>query len=148
MADSDPMPQPTKLTPEAHKAIVARVLAGNYRETACAAAGICSRTLRDWLRRGASGKPEDAIYAAFSADLDKAEAASESRQIAALTQAAAKDWRAAAWLLEKKYPKRWGSRVEVQHSGSVSLESIDELRKRLDAGQRDAILDDEPEGGG
>jgi hypothetical protein len=37
-----------------------------------------------------------------------ARATSEERLVALVAQAATKNWRAAAWILERRYPERWG----------------------------------------
>ena len=104
---------PTKLTPEVHEKIVRFVRAGNFRETACAAAGITSRSLRGWLSLGAKGIEP---YAQLVADMDQAEAEAEARDIARVTKAGDEDWRAIAWRLERKSHDRWARRdkPEVQ----------------------------------
>jgi hypothetical protein len=98
---------PSKLTPEVHDKIVKLVRAGNYRETACAAAGITSRTMRDWMKLGDSGLEP---YEAFLRDVDQAEAEAEARDVTQIAKASADDWRAAAWRLERKSHERWAYR--------------------------------------
>lgn len=102
------MSRPIKLTPEVHERICALVRAGNFRETASAAAGIDARTLRNWLRRGAEGEEP---FATFSTDLDEAETVAEARNVAIIGAAAKDDWRAAAWWLERKASARWAKTV-------------------------------------
>jgi hypothetical protein len=102
------MARPTDLTPDVHARIVETVRLGNFRETAAAAAGVDVRTMRRWLYRGAQG---EAPYAAFSADLDAAEAASEIADIGAI--AAADDWKAIAWRRERM-SNRWQLRLRVE----------------------------------
>lgn len=109
------MAPPILLTPEVHAKIVATVRAGNFRETAAAAAGVDARSLRRWLVRGAKGEHP---FAQFSADLDAAEAAAEVDDIAAIK--AADDWKAIAWRRERM-SNRWQLRLRV------------ELTKELDA---------------
>jgi hypothetical protein len=119
---------PHKLTIEAHERIVSLLRAGNFRETAAAAAGIDARTLRNWLKRGADGEEP---FAAFAADLDAAEAQAEARDVATIAKAASDDWKAAAWRLERKSRKHWGVKADLNLSGGIALDSIDELKKRL-----------------
>jgi transposase len=115
MAD-DPAPapvrghRPTKLTDESADRIVAVLRSGGYVETAAAVAGITKRTFYGWMARGdATGtKAVDAPYRAFRERVDQARAEAESRNVAIIATAAAKDWKAAAWLLERQAPERWG----------------------------------------
>ena len=108
--------RPSRLTPDVHERIVATMRAGNFRETAAAAAGIQSKTLRDWLRRGAHGEhPFDEFLAAISV----AEAEAEVRVVEIIGNAAKADWRAAAWCLGRKNPSRWAYQVKLAVIGHV-----------------------------
>lgn len=104
--------RPTKYSPHLHRRIVLALRQGAYVETAAAAAGINKTTLYDWLKRGARGEEP---FATFSADIEAAQADAELRDVKLVGEAAKTDWRAAAWRLERKFPKRYGlqSRHEV-----------------------------------
>lgn len=100
------MGRPSKFTPEIVEQILSTVRAGNYLETAAAAAGINQDTLRDWMRRGAragKGKFHD-----FSEAVRKAQASATARDVAVIGKAATEQWQAAAWRLERKFPAQWG----------------------------------------
>jgi transposase len=113
------MARPTKLTTEAHRKIVGLVRAGNYRETACAAAGVTPKTLRNWLARAAKGGKSNEAYVQFALELDEAEATAELIDNNKITIAAdAGDWRAAAWRLSRRSPERWGERKRLEHTGA------------------------------
>lgn len=101
----------TKCTPEITKRILDLIKGGNYRNVACAAAGIDSRVLREWLMRGAKGEQP---YANFSAEMDIAEAQGEARHVLTITSASKADWRAAAFILKTKYRKNWHEEREVE----------------------------------
>lgn len=103
------------LTDERREKILQLIRAGNYRETACAAVGIDSRTMRIWLKRGAKGEKP---YASFCAAMEEAEASAEARHVLTLTSASKEDWRAAAWILSRKYSDRWGERVKIDQDKS------------------------------
>ena len=81
------MGRPTKLTPEVHQRIVLSLKAGNYRETAAADAGVDSKTLRNWMKRGARGGATNEGYRAFAADVLQAEAEAEQRDVLCITKA-------------------------------------------------------------
>jgi len=106
--------RPTKLTPALANKIVALVRNGNFRETACAAAGIGSQTLRDWLKMGARGREP---YKTFSFELDEAEATAEALGVGAILSQAKKDFRAATWWLEHRFQERWGGKQRVELTG-------------------------------
>lgn len=89
---------------------LARLLrAGNYVVVACQAAGISKQRFYDWLEFGdpAGTDPAHAPYREFRAEIEKARAEGEARNVAIVAQAAATNWQAAAWLLERSQPERW-----------------------------------------
>lgn len=102
------MPRITKLTPALQAQVVTYLRAGNYVETAAAAAGVSKTTLYDWLKRGARG--EGAEFVEFADAVTQALAQAEARDVAIIAKAAATEWQAAAWRLERMRPARWGRR--------------------------------------
>lgn len=89
---------------------------GNYVKTAVEAAGIARSTFYNWMKRGTSSAAEDKPYRELRARVEKARAEGESMLVGHIAAKAATDWRAAAWLLERQYPERWG-RVSVNARG-------------------------------
>jgi hypothetical protein len=66
-----------------------------------------------WLARGAW----DGLLGKLEA-VQAAQADAEASLVARMTLAAQRgSWRAAAWLLERKYPERWGERVGLSEAG-------------------------------
>lgn len=137
-----PAGRPTKLTPEIQDAIVKQLANGSYLETACASVGISRVSMLNWLRRGARSKK--GIYREFLSAVRAAQADAESRDVDVIDRAAKGydvvrtkevigpdgetisattersrefSWQAAAWRLERKYPKRWGRRQQLEHTG-------------------------------
>ena len=104
--------RPTELTPELQEQIVQALAAGCYVEAAAARVGIRKNTIYDWLRRGAREKT--GIYFAFSDAVEKAISAAEVAGLAMIRRAAAEDWRAMAWWLERRYQTRWGRKSAVK----------------------------------
>lgn len=101
------MGRKSKLDDERKAVILESIRAGNYAETAAAAAGISQSTFYLWLQKGAAGEPN---YSEFSEAVKEAEAIGEQRCVALITKAARRNWTAAAWMLERKHPERWGRR--------------------------------------
>lgn len=122
--------RPTKFTQEIADRIVIFVRAGNYIETAAAAAGINKDTLYDWLKKGAAQK--SGVLRDFSDAITKALAEAEASDLATIGKAA-KDghWQAAAWRLERRNFTRWGKRQKIDlgkfDPKGLSDEELEEL---------------------
>ena len=103
--------RPTKFTEETRKKILWALRLGNYRKTAAEYAGISERTLGDWLLQGS--EQEDTDFGDFRKEVLEAEQAAEVRALGVIQQAANRDWKAAAWYLERKFPERYCVRAAV-----------------------------------
>ena len=103
--------RPTKFTEETRKKILWALRLGNYRKTAAEYAGISERTLCDWIYKGAGA--ESGEHADFCNDVIEAEQAAEVRALGVIQQAANRDWKAAAWFLERKFPERYCTRAAI-----------------------------------
>jgi len=88
---------------------------GASRSAAAEAADITYTTLCRWVREGRKGSDEK--YVRFLEAVEHAEAEVELELISKVKDYAPKDWRAAAWLLERRHPDRWGHRQKIEHSG-------------------------------
>jgi transposase len=102
--------RPTKFTPEVRAIILEAIEAGNYFNVAASVAGVSYKVFREWVRRGASDAPDDAQYRAFRLAVKRAEAEAHRKMLEHVTTAAPTTWQAAAWYLERKYPKQWARR--------------------------------------
>lgn len=118
------MARPTKLTKVLIKKLSGYIAKGNYQETACYLAGVSPSTFYNWkvlAERVAAGETDENadLLLEFLESIKKAEAKAEAKRIALIDKQAADDWRAAAWYLERRYPKRWGrsDRLNVEASG-------------------------------
>ncbi len=123
------MPRPTKLTDRVKKNIISAIRAGLSYERAALFAGISESTFYNWKERGE--REGEGIYFEFLEDLKKAEIEGEVRNLAIISKAAEKQWQAAAWLLERRYPDLWG-RVDVKHTGKIELEHTNEYKYVLE----------------
>ena len=121
--------RPTKLTPELHTEIVRTIKAGNYIETAAAMAGINRDTLREWVRQGIrhpAGK-----YGSFARDVEKAMAHSEVMDVLGIRKAGEREWTARAWLLERRFPDKWGKKGADVTINIAQSPQWQELRERI-----------------
>jgi len=115
-----------KLTPETHALIVEMLRKGHYRKVACAKARITERTLQYWIARGEAGIEP---YAAFVIDMAEAEAAIEDELLTAIREAqpaipevrGADVWTSRAWIMERRWPKRWSGRVRVSVNEEIDM---------------------------
>lgn len=109
------MGRKTLLTPEVHQQIVDNLRAGCFKKHAANEAGVSDRLMHQWLERGESGEEP---YASFLDDVEQAIAHDAKRNQAVISQAAvgkAKgDWKAAAWNLERKFPRLYGRLAELE----------------------------------
>lgn len=112
---------PYKLTKEVEETILRHLRTGGYQVYAAEAAGIEWRTMKNWLDLGDEGvKP----YREFAIKVRKLQAEDALRYQSVITRAALGqingDWKAAAWALERKYPKVYGH-AAMQAAASVTL---------------------------
>lgn len=99
-----------RLNDELRDVITRHIRTGSNRATACAAAGVDPRVVARWIERGESTGEQP--FAAFAVEVRKAEGELALRLQSIITRAAmgphAGDWRAAAWSLEKRFPRDYG----------------------------------------
>ena len=130
------MARPTKLTPEVEERIVRAIRAGNYPEVAARHAGVHPSTYYRWMERGAleGDASEDDPYRHLRAEVERALADAEAAEVALIAQAArGGSWAAAAWLLERRYPDRWGRRAR--------LEQVHEIKQAEETSELDTEIE-------
>lgn len=76
--------------------------------------GVAASTLRDW-------RTKDPI---FAEQYERAVQESLGWHEVNIYRAAREDWRASAWLLERRLPEEYGRNREVDISGGITLESL------------------------
>jgi transposase len=99
--------RPLSLDDTTRARVLAAIEAGASRKTAALAAGVGRSTLMRWLAEGRAGVEP---FATFAEEVAAAEARCELACVAAIQAAASRSWQAAAFLLERKFPKRWARR--------------------------------------
>lgn len=131
--------RPTSLTPEVQAKILEAIRAGNYKATACALAGVHRDSLLYWEQRA---EQNEEPYASFIEAFRQAEAEAESTLLAEIKNAqpaipgeggrGADVWTSRAWIMERRWPKRWASRVRTAVTEELGA-LLDRLEKKLDA---------------
>ena len=117
------MARPTKLTPESQEVIVDGINAGLTFRLSCARAGVNPATFYRWLEKGETANV--GRYSEFCDAVSRAKADSALRLVSQITLQAPMDWRAAAFMLERRFPDDYGKRTEVtgKDGGPVKVEA-------------------------
>ncbi|MBA3841017.1 MAG: hypothetical protein H0X39_00075 [Actinobacteria bacterium] len=95
-------------------AILKSIELGNYNHHAAAAAGISERMFYDWIESDAQ----------FAADVARARDVATESLVNVVRGAAMNDWRAGAWLLERTRAGQFRESKEVEHGGSIAIDSL------------------------
>ena len=108
--------RPTKLTNEVQERICDVLRAGNYQDAACGYVGISENTYYQWLKKGETGQQP---YADFREAVRRARAEAELRNVTLINRAAQSgQWQAAAWHLERSFPRKWGRMERLEMTGA------------------------------
>ncbi len=106
----------SKLTPELAEMIAAALRHGASRTGAAAAAGISVSTFMAWLAKGRDSK--SGAYRHLTELVDISEGQAQAQAAQNIFEASKRDWRAAAWWLDRRHRDDWALRI--------SREAIDE----------------------
>ena len=96
---------PTKRTAANQARIVEALEKGHTKKSAAARAGMTYQTLNEWAKDDVE----------FSDALEKAEGIAQGRIVDEIAKA--KAWQAQAWLAERRWPKDFGQRQQVEMTG-------------------------------
>ncbi len=109
-----PKGRKSKFTAPVKNRIIEALRAGTTYEIAAQYAGISRSTLYEWIKKGE--KSATGTYRTFYDNIKKAEAEGAVVHLGTISQASKKDWKAAAWLLERRhgYSKEGVMRAEEQ----------------------------------
>ena len=104
----------TKLTPEMKEDIRRKLELGlNYKDV-CKAVCISEETFNTWRKT----KPE------FSELVDKANAKVKEISLASIRRGEIRDWRAAAWRLERRFPEEYKEKKEIEVTKPILIDDI------------------------
>jgi hypothetical protein len=124
------MARPSKLTDELQERLVMAIAAGSTVEGAAATVGINSATHRRWMALGEQART--GRHRVFYDAVTRAEATSEVVLVGRMATAARNgSWRAAAWLLERRWPERW-ARGSVETEASPATAELKDPFAELD----------------
>jgi hypothetical protein len=98
------------LTPEMLQEIGNLLAEGHFKETVADALGIHRATWWRWEQLGESNP--GSIYADFCNVVKKASAVGEILLVRSI-RAGFEGWQSKAWIAERRFPQRWGKRVEI-----------------------------------
>lgn len=87
--------------------------------------GICERTLHNWLAKGR--EEEEGEFSRFAERCDRAMIEEKLNLLTIVQKAAVEDWKSAAWLLERRWPKEFGRFTRTEHSGSVGNNELPDM---------------------
>jgi hypothetical protein len=92
------------------------LVAGSKIEGACTYAGIDSSTYQKWKARAKKDMDEGKTteYVHFFMDITRAIDMARPRLEMIVSKAAEEDWKAAAWMLERRHPKDYGRKEYVE----------------------------------
>jgi transposase len=98
-------------------------------KAAAARVGISRWTLYDWLKKGKA--QSEGPYRQLLDRLEEAKSQSELTLLEQISQAAPRDWKAAAWILERRFPDHYSQRVLVARElERMSDEELDDFIAR------------------
>jgi hypothetical protein len=100
------MARRSELNQELAKRLCAILADANTIGTACAACGITDRTFHNWMKRGEEEKRGP--FFQFLQSATRARATARMKLVKIISDAAPRDWKAAAWQLERQYPEEFG----------------------------------------
>jgi hypothetical protein len=103
--------RPTKFTRSTLDRLFVAIRAGLPYHLAAEAAGISYQTFNEWQHGRFPRGADTQLKAEFSDQLTRARGGSALRLISIVNRAAPDDWRAASWILERRFPKDFGKQT-------------------------------------
>lgn len=129
-----PQGRDTHCTPQVIKFAARLHAAGLSIPVLCKAMGIRPDVAMVWSARGRADLAAgiDSPFSQWWCAMEEAKGASEANLVRLVSAGAASDWKAAAFLLERRFPQRWGKpehRLPKAVKDDLSKLSTDDLRK-------------------
>lgn len=121
------MGRQTKLTETVKQTIIDNIEQGLNYESACLSANVSYSTFREWMRRGTDtdgNRQSNELYAEFAEDVNRAVARSEMNLLEGIRRAAETDWKAAAWILERRFPQHWSNNRKIKLEADKKIQQL------------------------
>lgn len=107
--------RPTLLNPTRQAALLKAIEQGMPLKHAAAMAGMSYDTLNAWQKRGENeSAPEQ--FRQFCQLLRHSQAVAMQVHLSSICDSAKRDWRAAAWMLERRFPEDFARQQQLEHS--------------------------------
>lgn len=110
MAEKNKGGRPSKATDETIKKVLDGIKAGMSYEGACGLARISFNTFNKWRQEGEAA--ESGKFFEFVKELHASEAIAEAEQLKKIKKDP--DTKYACWILERRFPDRWGKREQIK----------------------------------
>jgi hypothetical protein len=116
-----------KLNKDMIDKMCAVISGGNYAKVAFEMVGVSYTTYYRWvdLGRKDTEKGKESIFHEFYDALKKAEAAREASWVMAINNDPS--WQSKAWMLERRYPDRWGQKNRLTADVNVNLNRFGQI---------------------
>lgn len=110
MAEKNKGGRPTKATDQTMNKVLDGIKAGLSYQGACGLARISFNTFNKWRQKGEEA--ESGKFFEFVKSLNAAEAIAEAEQLKKIKKDP--DTKYACWILERRFPDRWGRREQIR----------------------------------
>jgi len=119
----------TRLTPAVQEELRQFVLSGAPLPLAAEAAGLPWKTVASWMHEGGKEGAREP-YASFRLEMKRAKARWASSQVLLISKSTRKDWKAGAYLLERRLPDmfRLPNRTEISGPEQGPIETSSNVR--------------------
>jgi len=131
----------TKLTPELIERACKVLRLGNYVKTTCGYLDISEEAWYTWIKDAEAAKQKEKngieltdfekIKIEFSIAVKKAQDEAIVRNLQLIQTAAASNWQAAAWTLERRYPDMFSLAQRITITDKPEQLTVEDVKKRL-----------------
>ena len=137
-------------TPDITPRVAGLVAQGLTIPVACDALGVKGGTWKGWSMTGRKHAEQgiESVYTAWNDAMRVAKAQAETSFVAKIVAGAETDWRAAAWVAERRFPKRWSQLMQAKQAEGESTDTRSKTTAELVAmlkGEAQALTSGENE---